>query len=146
MGKITKLDQEVKNPKPSSVLHFFFDSSPPIFILSPSPRSFSLSIGRSSYFFCSTSDFHLLTEVVLSLDPLRREKFSSPVLFRFSSFSRSRSFSGSSSTVRPAIFLLRFPSDFPLSPEVVLSLDPLQQFDLKYFFSGSLQVQNSESL
>ncbi|GKV45318.1 hypothetical protein SLEP1_g52423 [Rubroshorea leprosula] len=117
----------------SSVLH-------QIFILSPSPRSFSLSIGRSSYFFCSTSDFHLLTEVVLSLDPLRPENFSSPVLFRyritfrlqlaallcisllylililllffirFSSFSRSRSLSGSSSTVRPEIFLLRFPS------------------------------------
>ncbi|GKV01052.1 hypothetical protein SLEP1_g13648 [Rubroshorea leprosula] len=65
---------------------------------------------------------------------------------RFCSFSRSRSLSRSSSTIRPEIFLLRFPSDFPLSPEVVLSLDPLQRFDLKYFFSGSLQVQNSESL
>ncbi|GKV24229.1 hypothetical protein SLEP1_g33864 [Rubroshorea leprosula] len=65
-----------------------------------------------SHFFCSSSDLHLVTiaKVVLSLDPLRPENFSSPVLFRFSSFSRSRSLSGSSSTVRPEIFLLRFPS------------------------------------
>ncbi|GKV51562.1 hypothetical protein SLEP1_g58204 [Rubroshorea leprosula] len=168
IGKITKLDQEDKNPKPSAALQFFFDSSPP-------------STSTPVYTAVLLLQFFLRFQTNCKEETRNNDSLSLPsrfgitllLFFIRSSSCHHRQGRSPSRSVDPhtsfvqhkififsprsfslwilfdlKIFLLRFSSDFPLSPEVVLSLDPLRRFDLKYFFSGSLQlqVQNSESL